>query len=120
MIDVTRQMCAAGRMGVSMGVVEHLGAGQMDSVVVQLSSSTRCVRTIDCVVMLIDVTRQMCAAGRMGHSKGLVAHLLVVGAGAWHGGMMRCDSDLTITSVPASRDATIDCVVLLNDATPYR
>ena len=82
-----------------MGVVAHLGAGQMDSVVVQLSTSARCVRTIDCVVMLIDVTRQMCAAGRMGHLKGLVAHLLVVGAGAWHGGMMRCDSDLTITSV---------------------
>jgi len=63
---VTRQMCAAGRMDVSMGVVAHLGAGQMDSVVVQLSTSARCVRTIDCVVMLIDVTRQMCAAGRMG------------------------------------------------------
>ena len=93
-----------------MGVVAHLGAGQMDSVVVQLSTSARCVRTMDCVV-----TRQMCAAGRMGHSKGLVAHLLVVGAGAWHGNTMRCDSDLTITSVPASRDAT-----RARDATPYR
>ena len=82
MIDATRQMCAAGSMDVSMGVVAHLGAGQMDSVIVQLSTSARCVRTIDCAVMLIDVTRQMCSAGRMGHSKGLVAHLLVVGAGA--------------------------------------
>ena len=112
---MTRQMCAAGRMDVSMGVVAHVGAGQMDSVVVQLSTSARCVRTMDCVVMLIDIIRQMCGAGRMGHSKGLVAHLLVVGAGAWHGDTMRCDSDLTITSVPASRDAT-----RARDATPYR
>ena len=67
------------------------------------------------IVLLIDVTRQMCAAGRMDHSKGLVAHLLVVGAGAWHGGTMRCDSDLTITYAPASRDAT-----RARDATPYR
>ena len=60
MIDVTRQMCAAGRMDVSMGVAAHLGAGQIDPVVVQLSTSGRCVRTIDCVVDRCDKADVRC------------------------------------------------------------